>query len=188
MTILHSHSDEQLLRLIKEDNELAFEELYSRYWKRMFAMAFLRLERRQIAEDVVQDVFTTLWQRREVLEIVSVEAWLATAVKYKVITLLNRQLAREIVTKEPPDNSYRDHLLDHRLLEQQLSKEVNKLPERCRLVFIYNHELGYSNREIAETLNISEKAVEKHITTARRKLHPLLRHLLHSLFSQIFFL
>ena len=183
MDIYSSHTDHHLLSLLRNDDEAAFAALYGRYWKRMFAMAFLRLERRDLAEDIVQDVFTSLWQRRQELVIASVESWLATAVKYQLVTLINRRLSREILTDVLPNDAFTDARIDVRFLEQQLAAEINRLPEKCRLVFTYSREFGYSNRDIAEKLQISEKTVEKHITTARKKLSIGLRSLLHALFS-----
>jgi RNA polymerase sigma-70 factor (ECF subfamily) len=92
-------------------------------------------------------------------------------------------LRREISTEELPDTPVTDVTIDYHFLERQLAQEINQLPEKCRLVFTYSRELGYSNKEIAGELQISEKAVEKHITHARKKLAVNLRSLLHSLFS-----
>lgn len=183
MALNSGYSDEHLLSLLKNSDTAAFTALYERYWKRMFAMAFLRLERRDLAEDIVQEVFTTLWQKRAVQKIHSLEAWLATAIKYQVITLVNRQLSREVLSTILPEDSTTDATLDLRFLEQQLALEINKLPEKCRLVFRYSREHDFSNRDISAELGISEKAVEKHITHARKKLGIALRSLLHSLFS-----
>lgn len=186
MNIYAAHTDDQLLNLLKESNEAAFKEIYSRYWKRMYAMAFLRLQRTDIAEDIVQDIFTYLWQGRQKLCIATLEQWLATAVKYKIITLINRRLKKELSSVVIPEQSYNDTLLDERLLEQLVQTEINRLPPMCRLVFRFSREHNLSNSEIAVQLNISEKAVEKHITRARRELSLNLRNLLQSLFSFLF--
>lgn len=180
---MHNHlNDTELFNLTKAGNEAAFTELYRRYWKRMFAMAYLRLDRRELAEDIVQDVFASLWNNREKADIQNVEAWLATAVKYGVMMLVNRRLSREVMPGEQGDISFADNTIDYRFLEQHIAAEMNRLPEKCRLVFTYSREHGYSNAQIAEELNISEKAVEKHITRARKHLALSLRHLLQSLF------
>jgi len=69
-----------------------------------------------------------------------------------------------------------------RFLQQSMQEELKALPEKCRLVFDYSRNKGLSNKEIAQQLNISEKAVEKHITKALQRLRIQLRHYLH-LFS-----
>jgi len=58
------------------------------------------------------------------------------------------------------------NLYDLHLLEEELLQTVNSLPEKCQLVFVMSRKRGLSNKQIAADLNISEKAVEKHITTA----------------------
>lgn len=180
-----SHTDEELLQLLYHGDEKAFHEIYQRYWKRMFAMAMLRLQRREIAEDIVQDVFSALWKRREVANIIILENWLATAVKYKVLTELHRSLRKEIFPDNLPETALADNAIDFHFLEQQVAEEVNRLPEKCKIVFKYSREMGLSNKEIARQLSISEKAVEKHITRARRQLGISLRNFFHSFFSLI---
>ncbi len=183
MHLYSTYTDQQLLNLLHNDDQSAFTELYDRYWQRMFAMAFLRLERRDLAEDIVQDIFTRLWQKRHKLSITALEPWLATAVKYQVIDLVHRRLKKELCTEQLPERPESTNPLDIRFFEQQLAAEINTLPDKCRLVFLYRYQHGLSNRAIATELSISEKAVEKHITTARKRLALSLRSLLHSLFS-----
>jgi RNA polymerase sigma-70 factor (family 1) len=175
-----TYSDKQLIALLKLSDEAAFKTLYNRYWKRLFAMAFLRLQHHAEAEDIVQDVFTTLWAHRET-DIHSPENWLATVTKHKIINLISRNLQKRLNISELPDEGFKDPLLDSRLLEQQVAAEVDRLPEKCKLVFQFSRQEGYSNRQIAHEMNISEKMVEKHLNTARKKLSFQLRHLLHSI-------
>jgi RNA polymerase sigma-70 factor (ECF subfamily) len=177
-----NHSNQQLLPLLAQHDEGAFAEIYRRYWKRMLAMAFLRLKRADVAEDLVQDVFAMLWQRREELDIQSLENWLSTAVKYKIITIINRQLNKEVSADRLPETAYTDTSIDESFLKQMVNEEINRLPEKCRIIFRYSREAGLSNEAIATRLNISEKAVEKHITSARRRLALTLRQFLQSFF------
>lgn len=181
MLLYNTYNDAQLLDLLRTGDEKAFEAIYERYWKRMLAMAFLRLQSVEEAEDLVQDVFTSLWQRRDQSNIQSLENWLSTAVKYKIINRVNRQLSKEVAADSFDDSVYIDPTIEQRFLEQLVATEINRLPEKCRIVFQYSRDLGFSNSEIAEKLSISEKTVEKHITTARKQLSLSLRHLLHSI-------
>lgn len=180
MSIYSTYGDEQLLSLLQQSDEKAFEVIYERYWKRMLAMAFLRLQRIDEAEDVVQDVFTSLWQRRDQHSIQSLENWLSTAVKYKIINRVNRLLKKEVSTGEMEDTSYTDATIEQRFLDQVIATEISRLPEKCRIVFQYSREQGFSNSQIAQRLNVSEKTVEKHITSARRRLSLQLRQFLSS--------
>ncbi len=177
-----SYDETELLGLLAQSDENAFAEIYHRYWDRMMAMVVLRLKRSDLAEDIVQDVFASLWKRREEIAIKSLEAWLATAVKFKVINLVNRRLKKECFPGLVPETPCRDAAVDELLLEKMIATEINRLPSKCKLVFHYSKQLGYSNRKIAETFHISEKTVEMHIGAARRRLSFSLRNILSSLF------
>src|SRR5690606_39180832 len=77
-----NHTEEHLLTLLGRDDELAFTEIYNRYWKKLYAMAYERLKSKELAEDVVHEVFTSLWQRRHEAVIKSLNAYLAAATRY----------------------------------------------------------------------------------------------------------
>lgn len=186
MTSYKAYTDPQLVALLQNEDELAFREIYERYWKRMYAMSYLRLNRTDIAEDIVQDIFVYLWEKRLSLTIVTLEHWLATAVKFKIISLVNRRLKQELSSGDLPEVSIHDTLLDERLLTQLVEREVNRLPEKCRLVFRLRQGTDLSNKDIAGEMGISEKAVEKHITRARRELSLSLQQLLQSFLSFFF--
>ncbi len=182
MGVYTTYSDNELVKLLRCDDENAFEEIYHRYWKRMYAMAFLKLKKNTEAEDIVQDVFTSLWRRRAETRIEVLENWLSAAMKYNIINSLNRRLKKEIYPDLQPDISYTDSRAEQKILNELLSAHIERLPEKCRIVFLHSHNGGFTNKEIASKLNVSEKTVEKHITTARRQLNIQLRQLLQAVF------
>lgn len=174
MPLYPPHSDEELVQLLQNNNEQAFNQIYQRYWRKLYAMAYHRLRSKQASEDVVQEVLAGVWQRRNTTAIQNLEAYLATATRFAVF----RQLSRE-ATLSSTDTTHNEPVTqgtpDERLLLQQLQKEINRLPEKCRLVFQYSRDLGMTNREIADELDISQKAVEKHITKAIKSLRDHLK-------------
>jgi len=181
MSDYHIYTDHDLLLLIREDDARAFTEIYHRYWKRMFTLALHRLNSRPAAEDVVQDVFSGLWHRRHQWEINTLGASLAVATRYAAF----RQLAQMKSTTDAdqlPEAIYAaaDDTAA-RFLQQSMQEELQQLPEKCRLVFHYSRNKGWTNREISQQLQISEKAVEKHITKALQRLRIQLKHYLHTL-------
>ncbi len=88
-------TNERLLELLAESDAKAFEELYYRQWSRLFRYAFTKISKQQDAEDICHDVFLTLWQRRETLQIVNLEAYLIQATKYSVINYYKEKMSDE---------------------------------------------------------------------------------------------
>lgn len=178
-----NYADEELVRLMSEDDQNAFTAIYNRYWKRLYVVAYDRLRSKQMAEDVVQDVLTGLWQRREHTIIRSLPSYLATACRYAVLTQLAKAAPVTTVEAFPETiHAVTDHTAQLRFLQQSMQQQLKLLPEKCRIVFEYSRNKGMSNKEIASALEISEKAVEKHITKALHHLRIQFRNYFHLFF------
>lgn len=177
------HPDAELVQCMRAGDHAAFTEIYRRYWKRLYALAYHRLHNREQAEDVVQDVLTGLWQRREADLVRSLGAYLATAARYAVFTHLSRSQPLAGMDALPESlQATKDETAQLRFLQQFMEEELQLLPEKCRLVFNYSRQEGLSNKEIARHLDISEKSVEKHITKALQRLRLQFRNYLHLFF------
>lgn len=172
MTDCRNIPDTELVALLKNDNHAAFTELYNRYWKLLFYVAFKRLEVYDEAEEVVQDVFTDIWSRRTTLIIhTSFKYYLATATQYQVMNRMAKMNRRLEAVRLSAKNETTDQLpADQRLLFQELEAQINslvkELPEKCSLVYQLSRHDGLTNKEIAARLDISEKTVENQITKA----------------------
>jgi RNA polymerase sigma-70 factor (family 1) len=183
MTDYANFADEELVQLMGKDDHNAFTEIYHRYWKRLYALAYDRLRSRELAEDVVQDVLTGLWQRRGQTIIRSLPAYLATANRYAVFTQFAKLIPVTTVEALPEAvQAVTDDTAQLHFLQQSMQEQLKQLPEKCRIVFDYSRNIGLSNKEIAAQLNISEKAVEKHITKALQRLRLQFRNYFHALF------
>ena len=186
MQVYQTYSDEQLLALLKNGDQPAFEQIYSRYWKKLFTLAYHKLQSKQDAEDIVHDIFASLWMRRSELNIQTLEAYLAVAVKYKILEYFDKAMHHTPVSEEshaglattPPSDS-----LDSQIFSRMLSEKIRQLPEKCRIVFEQSRLAGKSIPEIARELNISRKTVEKHISTALRQLRLNMKDFFSSFFS-----
>lgn len=176
MTILSNLSDPELLVLLKDSNQAAFTEIYKRYWDRLYVVANNRLKDESEAEEVVQDVLFSIWKRRAGLQVqYSLNTYLSVAIKYQVINRQSRAYQKannlEFLNEAHGEAADTTQLwFAERELKEQLTLAINKLPEKCRIVFLKSREEGMSNASIAEDLQISEKTVEAHIT---RALHTL---------------
>lgn len=169
-------TDEELIELIKGGNETAFSSLYNRYWDKLFSVAFHRLSDEMDAQEVVQEVFLSIWQRREDLEIKSsVSGYLSVSIKYQIINRLAKRrrllsFQEKVVNKF---NYYEDSTslwMAEKELKEKLERCVNLLPEKCRIVFKMSREEGKKIKEISEELNLAEKTIEAHITRALKQL------------------
>ncbi|WP_439695957.1 RNA polymerase sigma factor [Mucilaginibacter sp. AW1-7] len=180
LTLTKPYTDQQLLDLIRTDDRSAFTELYNRYWDKTYAVALHRLEDEHEAEEVVQEVFLSIWQRRATLQLThTVATYLAVAVKYKVINHLAKQHRRQLqhdeltITSPVVADSTADWLHEKEL-RQLLEKTVSQLPEKCRIVFLLSRDENKTYAEIAAELNISQKTVEAHMSKALRELRETL--------------
>ncbi|TCS90234.1 RNA polymerase sigma-70 factor (ECF subfamily) [Anseongella ginsenosidimutans] len=177
---LQALSDKELIDLLKEDHEKTFEEIYNRYWLKLLKIAYQKTGHREAAEEIVQDLFIKLWERRMELEIRrSLESYLFIAVKYRVINFVHSQTT--IIQQENsrlPSVTWENQTeeqLNYREMNEQLRQAVRKLPEKSRIVFELSRYKYYSNKHIADKLNISEKAVEYHITRSLKLLRSQLK-------------
>lgn len=174
------HTDEELVFLMKEDNQAAFTILYERYWKKLVVQAYYILKTGEGAEEVVQEVFLDLWNRRAALQIThTFHTYIAAAIKYKIL----RRLSREKKEKERraawtavEEDTTTQEWLDFQAMRNSLEAAVQQLPEKCQLVFRLSREAGMTEKEIASELNISVKTVETHLSRALKSLRTAYRH------------
>lgn len=157
----------------------ALEQLFKRYYKPLRAYAYRFVDDKDLSEDIVQDVFFELWQRRESMrfEDEAIKSYLFKAVYNTSLNALSKKQpvvyslepGKEVEVLEQYlsssiQNSEQSLLLKE--LEEEIKAYVDTLPTQCRKVFLLSRSYGLKNREIAEQLNISIKAVEKHISKA----------------------
>jgi RNA polymerase sigma-70 factor (family 1) len=177
-------SEEELMSLLRQDQLSAFRELYVRHWKKLYADAYKRLKNRELAEEIVQEVFSNLWIKRARLQInTTLGGYLYSAVSHQIIDQYRKEVVRskykeafKIVHSEV-DNSTEDEIM-LKELTVTIENEVSQLPDKCRSVYELSRKEHKSNKEIALQLSISEKTVENHLTNALRRLRHGLSHYL----------
>ncbi|TDE09603.1 RNA polymerase sigma-70 factor [Dyadobacter psychrotolerans] len=176
MALLENHTDEELIDLLRQDDQQAFETLYNRYWKRMLIKAYALLGSEIDAEEVVQNTFINIWQRRDRLQLkFSFHTYLASAVKYEVMALLAKKDRYKLVDIQEAygintqDNSTQEYL-EFVDLSLHIETTIQALPEKCRLVYRMSREESLSEKQIAEILVISPKTVQAHMTKALKTL------------------
>lgn len=173
-------TDEQLLLLIKVECQEAFTAIYDRYVEKLFAIAYSFAKRKDIAEEIVQDVFMRLWDRRCMVEINSLSAYLATAVKFSVLAHLQKEYRRKKILEGAPVEGIAlsgESEVDAIFLKKTLETAVHALPEKCRIVYQYSRENGIPTREIAKIMHLAPKTVENHLFRALQTLRIALKNI-----------
>lgn len=162
-----------------------FEEIYVSWFSRMKSFAWEYVLSEADAENIVQDVFTELWERKEILSYdnINLVALLFTSIKNRCIDLLRHR----IIVKEACNSIQEEYqmtlrmklaslaLFDQSVLSEQdieriITEAIDALPERCREIFIKSKIEGKKQKEIATELNISLKTVENQMNIAYRKI------------------
>lgn len=181
-----SYNYETLLELLSQGDELAFTEIYDRFSKRLFAIAYFRLKEVQEAEDIVHDVFASLWANRNKVEVNSLENYLATATKYTVFAKIKRKERERLYNAStqvsPVFELNIETSLHYKYILEAVANGVENLPEKCKLIFKYSREHHLPVKAIAEKLSISPKTVENQLNKAIRQLRLVAKTFLVSLF------
>lgn len=174
---------------MQQDNEQAFAAIYNNYWQSLLDFAGRRLQLQEDAEEVVQDVFVSLYQRRKELDIHgSLSAYLHSAVRYRIYNKYRDYLQKKKLLLIPnlEDVDYSLPELDpvsYKQLEGKIREAIQQLPEKCREAFLLSREAQLSNKEIADQMGISINTVEKHIGKALRVLRLELEKYDHAVFA-----
>jgi RNA polymerase sigma-70 factor (ECF subfamily) len=165
------YTDEQLTALLKEGDHAAYTEIYRRYWKKLLLIAWNHSKDQLAAKDIVHDVFISLWERYTDVEINNLSAFLATSVKFTVYKYYQKEQRRNDLALQNYEYEITvndEDKLDAIFLQEYVNGIVEKMPEKCRLVFGYSRNLGMKNSEIATKIQITEKGVEANLTRALR--------------------
>lgn len=172
MTLVKEYTDIDLVKRLQENEEEALTIIYNKYWEVMYLAAYNLVKDRSVCEDIVQEVFISLWQRREKVQIkVSLKSYLYTSTVYKVYDHFNKNkkmLKDELFDdfENKIETSNPETKLMHQELITYLDTIVETLPDKCKEVYKLSRENMLSNKEIAEQLNISQRTVEGHISKA----------------------
>jgi RNA polymerase sigma-70 factor (family 1) len=194
LNLLPHHIEQQLVKDLKNDNILAFNELFGYYGRRLYHFSFRYLHSEAECEELVQEVFTRVWEKRfDLDEDLSFRSYIFT-IAFNIIRkhFRSRTMANAYYEKQLLDDfdlGTAEHI-DFNSLKQQLENIISQLPVRRREIFTKSRIEGLSAKEIAHDLNISRKTVENQLTEALRyvRKHFANEHLVGLLFFYLFIL
>jgi len=166
--------DVQLIHRLKQDDETALSVIYKNYWQPLYVSAYHVIKDKQICEDIIQELFIKLWNKRHEIEItVSLKAYLYASIRYEVYRQIRMGAIRGDIYDDLLERIHTPAVygnIEYKELIAQISSIINKLPEKCREVYKLSREENLSHKQIAAQLNISTKTVENHLTKALRQL------------------
>lgn len=162
-----------------DSDEKNVENLFRKYYKILRTYAYRLSGDKDMAEDIVQDVYYELWKKKDDLVLEdAIKFYLFRSIYTKTLNYLNRKsYTSEEAFEQSTEGRIQQIYLqtqgfcqEEELIYKELQKEINAaidlLPEQCKRVFILSRKYELKNREIAEQLGISVKTVEKHISKA----------------------
>lgn len=183
-----SSQDITLFQSVQQGNRLAFNTLFLTYYSPLCQFAYQYVRNKEETEEIVSDVFFTLWQNRDRLSIDrSVKSYLYTCVKHAAIAAIKKRQPLfldidDLLTAQIADNEQPDRLHEFSEMAAYFQKAVDTLPLRCRQVFMLNRFDNLRYKEIGELLHISEKTVENQIVKALALLRERMQHYLTKLY------
>ena len=173
--------NEALVQHFQSGDTKAFEEIYDRYWSKLYTLAYTQIGTKEEAEDLIHNLFENLWKKRSELAIRNLTTYLIASVKYLSIAYIKSQInlrkyQEYLIFQEIQSATSTEDIINLTDLHKAVEDAMKKLPEKSVEVFKMSRFEKKSVREIAEYLNLSEKAVEYHITKSLKVLKEHLRY------------
>lgn len=181
------HSDEELLARLREGDEKAFIEIYERFWYKMYLIAYQRLRKKELAREMVQNLFLKLWEKRHELQIRQLENYLFVSIRHAVIDHINARLVADhyreycsvfAAIKEETT----ERMVAFNEVSNALEEGLTKLPEKSQQVFRLSRLDHWPLDKIARHLALSEKTVQYHLTRSLKFLRSYLKEFTFLLF------
>lgn len=178
------YADDKLVALLKTGDHAAFTEIYIRYSGTLYHHTYHLLKNRNDVKDIVQDIFTTLWNNRlDLLINTNLAGYLYVAARNRVIKVISHQQVEtkylDVLQATIKDGSLAtDYLIRERQLTEIIEAEINELPVKMRQILILSRKSFLTHKEIAEKLNLSEKTVKKQVNNSLKILRLKLQSLL----------
>ena len=174
------YPNEDFAHLLTVRGDLFLKYLFDKYYGELCKLSFKYVGRADIAEDLVQDVFINIWNKRYTLQYTgNIKPCLITSVINTSINYSKSKFARQLMVEEcvvqiHSGSDSPHHEVVRMELEQLLKIAIAQLPGRCRSIFSLSRFSGMTYKEIAEQLNISIKTVEAQMTIALKRIQHFL--------------
>ncbi|TDQ80181.1 RNA polymerase sigma factor [Sphingobacterium yanglingense] len=173
--VYSKYTDTDLIAMLYSGDHTAFREIYQRYFPVLHIHAYKRISDEEVIKDILQDIFASLWSKREDIDLKhTLSGYLYAAVSYKITNYYlkqkteNRYLDSLQHYLDTPDSVRTDFYVRHKELHQIIESEINALPLAMRRIFIMSRVDLMPHKEIASVLKLSEHTVRTQIKKALR--------------------
>ncbi|WP_161596735.1 RNA polymerase sigma factor [Chitinophaga vietnamensis] len=166
------NTEQELLQLVAEGDQQAFQQLFNIHWKQIFGACLYLTKSPELAKDLSQDIFLKVWDNRYKLgEVKNFTAYLFTIarnmvrddLRAKVFRESNKEFLLHYFSGQP---SSPQEMLEHKQLNNRLMSAINSLPPKLQQVFTLAHLEGLSHKEIGERLDISPLSSKTYMVRA----------------------
>jgi len=184
----HPYRPNEVLLQLTEGNESAFKQIYDRYWLGIYKTVKRYTKSQEVAEDIVQEIFTTLWNNRtHFTEVINIEYYLITMAKNLTYrTLRKMAFEKEVRNHWSEEGLRKENVESDAVLDQQYAQlikhAVGLLPSQQKQIFQMAKVEGLSHKDIATQLKISHLTVKTHMAKALRTIRHYLQPHLTNLF------
>ena len=168
--------EQYLIKGLKTRNKVVFDFIFQYYYAGLCAYCERITGKQEVAEDIVQELFMTLWIKHEQIKITSsLKNYLFASVKNRSLDFLKREQRKShklehIAEKQELPENLSSLWFAEAELQAVVEKSMEKLPPRCREIFELSRFEGLKNQEIADKLNLSKRTVELQVSNALKQL------------------
>ena len=176
MTTPQKHIDYWVVKNLKTGNIKAFDELFNKYSQRLFNFSVKYLKSTEEAEEVVQEVFLYIWEKREGLKPESSFNSYLFTIAHNIIKKHFIKKSRENAFKDDviyeflKQENNLDQVIDYKFILEKVESIIDRLPERRKEIFIKRKYYGLPVKQIAEELSISPNTVENQLAAAQKQI------------------
>jgi len=180
LTASSSYHEKEIIRLITQGDESAFEALYRHYRNRTYTLALTYMNDPALAEDVLQEFFIKIWKVRLTLEKIDrFEHYLFTALRNRLISELRKndrqQKIKSYLSRENAWQPTAEQLTESRELHQAIREALQQLPEKQQTIYRLSREEGLNHEEIAARLQLSPRTISNLLSLTLNHLRTALR-------------
>ncbi len=167
--------DFQLIERLRKSDRQSFNLIYDKYCSQLLKACLRRIPDKDVCNDIINDLFLTLWENREKASVQNLKAYLFQSLRFKIIDYIRHKSKSEDLFQDYLYQLQRefigtDYEVRTKLLQEVIQKEIDSFPIKMKQVFIMSRHEYLSHSEIANKLGISEQTVRSHMKHALKRL------------------